>query len=112
MRAATFCLLALVLMTAPAAAQMPDPRAMHGQAIPAGELPGGSVTVRVVRQALGNNVAGVSVELHGAGPVRSATTAADGRAQFTGVPPGSRVHAIAVVDGERLETGGDECRGH
>jgi hypothetical protein len=85
-------------------AQMPDPRAMHGQAIPAGELPAGSVTVRVVRQALGNNVAGVTVELHGAGPVRTAITAADGRAQFSGVPPGGAVHAIAVVDGERLES--------
>ena len=44
---------------------------MRGQAIPAGELPAGGVTVRVVRQAVGNNVAGVSVELHGAGPVRT-----------------------------------------
>lgn len=89
-------------------AQMPDPRAMHGQAIPAGELPAGSVTVRVVRQGLGNNVAGVTVELHGAGPVRTAVTAADGRAQFSGVPPGGAVHAIAVVDGERLESGAFE----
>jgi hypothetical protein len=83
---------------------MPDPRAMHGQAIPAGELPAGSVTVRVVRQMVGNNVGGVTVELHGAGPVRSAVTGADGRAQFSGLPPGASVHAIAVVDGERLES--------
>jgi len=88
----------------PASAQMPDPRAMHGQAIPAGELPAGSVTVRVVRQMLGNNIGGVTVELHGAGAVRSAVTGADGRAQFAGLPPGSRVHAIASVEGERLES--------
>ena len=94
----------LVLLADGASAQMPDPRAMHGQAIPAGELPAGSVTVRVVRQSVGNNVAGVTVELHGAGPVRTAITAADGRAQFSGVPPGGAVHAIAVVDGERLES--------
>ena len=84
-------------------AQMPDPRLMHGQAIPAGELPAGSVTVRVVRQMVGNNIAGVEVELHGAGDVRRATTAADGRAQFGGVPVAARVHAVAVVEGERLE---------
>jgi hypothetical protein len=83
---------------------MPDPRLMHGQAIPAGELPAGSVTVRVVRQMVGNNIAGVEVELHGAGDVRRATTAADGRAQFGGVPVAARVHAVAVVEGERLES--------
>ena len=83
---------------------MPDPRRMHGQAIPAGELPAGSVTVRVVRESVGNNVAGVAVELHGAGDVRRATTGADGRAQFASVPAGARVHATAVVDGERLES--------
>lgn len=94
----------LVLRAAPAVAQMPDPRAMHGQAIPAGELPPGSVTVRVVRQSVGNNLPGVEVELHGAGDVRRGTTAADGRAQFGAVPLGARVHATAVVDGERLES--------
>lgn len=94
----------VVGMTLPASAQMPDARTMHGQAIPSGELPAGSVTVRVVREALGNNLAGVPVELHGAGDVRRATTAADGRAQFTAVPPGARVHATAVIDGERLES--------
>ena len=94
----------LVLSALPAAAQMPDPRQMHGQAIPAGELPAGSVTVRVVRESVVNNLQGVAVELHGAGDIRRATTGADGRAQFASVPPGARVHANAVVDGERLES--------
>jgi hypothetical protein len=98
------CAVCLVLMASVAFAQMPDPRVMHGQAIPAGDLPVGGVTVRVVRQALGSNLAGVPVELHGAGPVRTAATGADGRAQFMGLPPGASVHAIAVVDGERLES--------
>ena len=101
----------LVLSALPASAQMPDPRAMHGQAIPAGELPAGSVTVRVVRESVGNNLPGVPVELHGAGDVRRATTGADGRAQFASVPPGSRVHADAVVDGERLESSTFEVPG-
>ncbi len=77
---------------------------MHGRAIPAGELPAGSVTVRVVRQTVGNNLAGVDVELQGAGDVRRATTGADGRATFASLPPGASVHATAVIDGERLES--------
>jgi len=98
---AACCVLSAI---APASAQMPDPRVMHGQAIPAGELPAGSVTVRVVRETVGNNLPGVPVELHGAGDVRRGTTGADGRAQFASVPAGARVHATAVVDGERLES--------
>ena len=92
----------LALSALPAAAQMPDPRLMHGQAIPAGELPAGSVTVRVVRESVGNNLPGVPVELHGAGDVRRSTTGADGRAQFAAVPAGAQVRAEAVVEGEHL----------
>lgn len=87
-----------------AGAQMPDPRMMHGQAIPAGELPTGTVTVRVVRETLANNVPGIDVELHGAGDVRQATTGLDGRAEFSGLPAGARVHVRAVVGGEALES--------
>ena len=105
---AVVCAAGLVLgalfLVPSADAQMPDPRLMHGQAIPAGELAPGGVTVRVVRRMVGNNIAGVEVELHGAGDVRRATTGADGRAQFAGVPVGSRVHATASVEGERLES--------
>ncbi len=36
--------------------------------------------------------------------MRTAQTGDDGRAQFTGVTAGARVHAIATVDGERLES--------
>jgi hypothetical protein len=91
--------------------QMPDPRMMAGRAVPAADLPAGTVTVRVVRETLANNVPGVSVELHGAGAVRSATTGADGRAMFTAVPPGARVHAVANVAGERLESSEFEVPG-
>ena len=34
---------------------MPDPALIHGRAIPAPELPNGTVTVRVVREAIGKN---------------------------------------------------------
>ena len=85
-------------------AQMPDPRAMSGHSMPAPELPDGTVTVRVVRDEMTNNIVGASVELHGAGAVRREPTGADGRALFTGVPAGARVHALAVVEGQRLES--------
>jgi hypothetical protein len=100
------CALALVAAAWPssAAAQMPDPRAMSGMSMPAPELADGTVTVRVVRDQISNNVAGVAVELHGAGDVRRATTGADGRAEFAGVPPGAQVHALAMVDGQRMES--------
>lgn len=95
------CLFALA---APAAAQMPDPRAMSGMSMPSAELPDGSVSVRVVRGQITNNLEGVTVELQGAGEVRSAKTGADGRAVFSGLLPGTTVRAIATVDGERLES--------
>jgi hypothetical protein len=95
----------LVLLCPPStAAQMPDLAAMSGMSMPSPDLPDGTVTVRVVRDQISNNLAGVPVELHGAGDVRRATTGEDGRAQFSAVPPGSQVHAIASVDGQRIES--------
>jgi len=96
--------LALLAVTLPATAQMPDPRAMSGMSMPSPDLPDGTVSVRVVRRQITNNLTGVEVELHGAGDVRRATTGADGRAIFSGLPPGASVHAVATVDGERLES--------
>jgi hypothetical protein len=96
--------LLVAVWPAGALAQMPDPRAMSGMSMPAAELPDGTVTVRVVRDEMSNNVAGVAVELHGAGAVRREPTGADGRAQFAGVPAGAEVHAVAVVNGQRLES--------
>jgi hypothetical protein len=100
-RFATALLLALAV-AAPAIAQMPDPRVMSGQIIPSPDLPAGTVTVRVIRQTIMNVAPGIDVELHGAGAVRHATTGPEGRAEFQGLPAGARVHAVAVVDGERL----------
>ena len=94
---------ALMAMTVPTVrAQMPDPRMMSGQMIPAPDLAAGTVTVRIIRQTIMNVIPGVEVELQGAGEPRHATSGSDGRAVFTGVPPGAHVHAVAVVDGERL----------
>jgi hypothetical protein len=81
---------------------MPDPSAIAGQPLPAPELPNATVSVRVVRERMGNNVAGQDVTLLVGGSRRTATTDAQGRAQFDGLPPGTVVQATTTVDGEEL----------
>lgn len=83
--------------------QMPDPRQMSGVPLPTSDVPAGTVTVRVVRGTLSNLVVGQSVELAGDVTATAKTNDA-GRAEFTGLKPGARVKAVAVVDGERLES--------
>ena len=93
----------LVLAVAGAFAQdMPDPSLIHGRAIPAPELPAGTVTVRVVREAIGNNVAGQQVRVTAGGATRTATTDELGRAEFAGLPAGGEARAETTVDGEAL----------
>jgi hypothetical protein len=106
LRFATTCSLVawLTALWAPLTAQMPDPKQMSGLSMPSPELPDGTVSVRVVRGQITNNLQGVPVELSGAGDTRRAATGADGRAMFAGVPPGSTVVAVAIADGERLES--------
>ena len=81
---------------------MPDPALIHGRAIPAAELPIGTVTVRLVREAIGNNVAGQTVRLTVNGAARNATTDGQGRAEFPNLPAGAEVRAEATVNGEAL----------
>jgi hypothetical protein len=108
-RAALLLTVTLVAVPGRAAAQpppgpqMPDPKQMSGVPLPTGEIPAGTVTVRVVRGSLSNLVVGQAVELTG-DVTTSGTTNDAGRAEFTGLKPGARVKAIAVVDGERLES--------
>ncbi|MSO83997.1 MAG: hypothetical protein EXQ53_12010 [Acidobacteria bacterium] len=97
-------LVTLVLWCSGAQAQinMPDPALIHGKAIPARELPNGTVTVRVVREAIGNNVSGQQVRVTTGGAVRTATTDTLGRAEFTNLPAGSEARAEATVADEPL----------
>jgi hypothetical protein len=68
-------------------------------------LPAGSVSVRLIRGQLSNNIARHPVELHfGNGRVLKVNTDAAGRAQFDKLPAGQPLKAVAVVDGERLES--------
>ena len=93
----------MAIATGVFAQDMPDPSLIHGRAIPAPELANGTVTVRVVREAIGNNAPGQQVSVTVGGTSRSATTDAQGRAEFTGLPAGG-TNAIAevTVDGEKL----------
>ena len=89
----------------PAAAQeMPDPRRMSGVPLAVGDVPAGTVTVRVIRGSFANPVASQTVELLGTGRQTSAATNDIGRAEFTGLTPGTRVKAAATVGGQRLES--------
>ena len=100
----TVLTLGLVLAAGPALAQMPDARQMTGVPMPSSDVAAGSVTVRLVRGDLSNNITGHPVELHGGVKALTENTNAEGRAQFVGLSPGTSVHAVAVVDGERLES--------
>src|SRR5687768_10354262 len=100
--ALTLGLCALSLVTFRAQIEMPDPSLIHGRAIPAPELPSGTVTVRVVREAIGNNIAGQDVRVTVGGTARTAKTDDQGRAEFAGLPQGAEARADATVGGEAL----------
>lgn len=91
-------------MAAGVQAQMPDIRQMSGTPLPTGEMPDGTVSVRVVRESLGNNQPGITVSLTGDGVSTSAETDAEGRAIFSGIRPGVVVTARAVAEGETVSS--------
>lgn len=97
---------ALAVMAAPVSGQpqMPDARQMSGIPRPVDDLPSGTVSVRLIRGELSNNITDHPVELSIDGRVETARTDEAGRAQFSGLTPGARLKAVAVVDGERLES--------
>lgn len=100
-----FAIVAILgLLTVPAFAQLatPDPSAMAGLPLPAGDVPDASVTVRVLRERMGNNISGQLVTLRVGTESRTATTDAQGRAQFSALPAGASVQASTTVDGEVL----------
>ena len=96
-------LLALLVWPAAAAAQ-PDPSQMSGIPLPDAELPDGTVSVRVIRGQLSNNVSGQVVELRHGDIVEQATTDAAGRATFVTLNPGQQVQAATELDGARIES--------
>jgi hypothetical protein len=97
-------LISALLTGAVLAAQMPNVAEMSGIPLPTNDLPDGAVSVRLVRGDLSHNVVDHPVELHGGGQVWKATTDQSGRATFTGLPPATSVHALTLVDGQKLES--------
>ena len=101
-----FCVLCALGVPTVAGAQiaMPDARQMSGIPRPVDDLPAGTVSIRLVRGDLSNNIVNHPVELHVGGKVNVVSTDENGRAQFSGLTPGAALKAVAVVDGERLES--------
>src|SRR5262245_44464733 len=75
--------------------EMPDPKQMSGIPRPVTDLPEGSISVRLIRGALSNNIVGHPVQLHVGDKVLTVKTDDAGRAQFDQVAPGARVKAAA-----------------
>src|SRR5262245_27294593 len=93
---------ALLVVPAHAQINMPDPSLIHGKAIPAPELPTGTVTVRVVRETIGNNVVGPTVRVTTGSASRTDSTDEQGRAEFPNLVSGVEGRAEVTVDGETL----------
>ena len=100
----SFCVLGIVCVLVASAAAQPDPKQMAGIPRPVTDLPDGAVSVRLIRGQLSNNIPNFPVDLHVGSQVRTAKTDEAGRAEFSGLPAGEALKAIAVVDGERLES--------
>ena len=84
--------------------QMPDPKKIAGVPLPADDLPGGTISVRVIRGNFDKNIPDTAVEFTVDGKRRTVKTDEGGRAQVAGLARGVRVRAAAVVDGVRLES--------
>jgi hypothetical protein len=82
---------------------MPDPKQMAGIPRPVTDLPDGTVSVRLIRGQLSNNIAGHPVELHTGGNTTTVKTDENGRAEFKALG-GKTVKFSADVDGEHLES--------
>lgn len=96
--------LCVVAFATIASAQMPDPKAMSGMPLPVADLSPGTVTARVIRGQLSSPIDGQTVELTGAGDIKTARTDKSGHATFSGLPPGTRVKLRATVGSETVES--------
>ena len=93
----------LALLMAPVHAQM-DLSQVSGQPRPDPQVPVGTMTVRVVKGSITNNIVNQKVEITIDGTAKTLTTDAGGRVEVTGLKPGAHAKAVVVVDGERVES--------
>ncbi len=82
----------------------PDPRQMSGLPLPDPGLPDGTITVRVIRGQITNNVPDQLVELRQGDVVETARTDAEGRATFLTLNAGQLVQASTELDGQPLQS--------
>jgi len=82
----------------------PDPRQMSGIPLPDPQLPTGTITVRVIRGQLANNVSDHPVELRQGDNLVTVDTDADGRAQFLTLNAGATVVAATELDGVVIDS--------
>ena len=94
----------LFLALSGTASAQPDPRQMSGIPLPDPQLPAGTISVRVIRGQMSNNVTDHPVELREGDVVVTVRTDADGRATFLTLNPGSTVTAATDLDGVRVES--------
>ena len=96
----------IALLAVPAAAQvnMPNPKEISGVPLPAQDLPAGTISVRVVRGAFTANLSNQPVEITIDGKTQTMKTDSNGRVQVANLKAGTKVRAVTVVDGARLES--------
>ena len=105
MMAAWLALAAAVGGGAIVAAQVQvNPKDMSGGVMPTSDIPLGTVTARLLRGGFDKPIEGHVVDFTVDGKVRQAKTDSDGRASISGLRRGTSVRAVAVVNGERLES--------
>lgn len=97
-------LVAVLVCLASVAFAQPDPRQMSGIPLPSPDLPDGTVTVRVIRGSITNNVPNQPVELRQGDQVSTAMTDENGRAHFAVLSSGVELQANTTLDGQRLES--------
>src|SRR3954471_10275340 len=98
------CVLGSVALAQQGGFAMPDMKQMSGIPRPVDDLPKGSISVRLIRGELSNNIVGHPVNLDIGGKVTTIKTDEGGRAQFDNVPAGTKVKASADVGSEHLES--------
>lgn len=98
------CVLGVLCVEAVSVRAQIDPRQMAGIPRPDSAQAPRSVSVRLVRGQITNNIPGQPVDLLINGKTQTVKTGDDGRAQFFDLPVGATLKAVTTVDGERLES--------
>jgi hypothetical protein len=83
---------------------MPDAKEMSGIPRPVGDLPNSTISVRLIRGSLANNITDHPVTLQVGPRTLTVKTDESGRAEFKGLTPGATAKASADVDGEHLDS--------